>query len=71
MLIDDDETIICANPGLTAQQIAGILFGVNGYAERVHAACSALAYAARVKRQGAGKPGDPFTYHPNQPAPGG
>jgi hypothetical protein len=64
MLIDDIERTIRANPGLKATQIAQVLYGRDGYAERINNGCLALARVGRIKRLGRGGPGDPFTYHP-------
>jgi len=64
MLLDDIERIICEKPGLTATQIARVLFGASGYGERVNHICLALARVGRIERRGRGGPGDPFTYFP-------
>lgn len=66
MLIDDVERTIRDNPGLTATQLARILFGRHGYAERINGACHALARLGRVERRGRGGFGDPFRYYPSQ-----
>jgi hypothetical protein len=62
MLADDVEKVICQNPGLTAREIAHILFGIDGYHDRVGNTCHALAETGRVERRGRGGPGEPFTY---------
>jgi hypothetical protein len=67
MLLDDVERIIRTKPGLTATQIARVLFGADGYAEQVNYSCLRLARAGRIERRGRGGPGDPFTYHPIDP----
>jgi len=64
MLIDDVERIVTATPGLTATQIARALSGVDGYGERVRAACQELYSSGRFGRIGNGGPGDPFRYYP-------
>jgi hypothetical protein len=64
MLLDDVERIIREKPGLTATQIARLLFGAGGYAEKVNHSCLALARVGRVERYGRGGPGNPFTYYP-------
>jgi hypothetical protein len=67
MLLDDVERTICANPGLTATQIARVLFGADGYAEQVNHSCLGLVRVGRIERRGRGGPGDPFTYYPIDP----
>ena len=64
MLVDDVETIIIDNPGLTAREIAEKLFGSDGYQERVDAACRRLIEQKRVRRHGEGHAGKPYRYHP-------
>lgn len=64
MLIDDVERIVRTRPGLSATQIAGALFGIDGYGERVRSACQALQRFGRIERAGKGGPGDPFRYFP-------
>ena len=64
MLIDDVERIMRTQPGLSATQIAGALFGIDGYGERVRSACRALYLTGRIARTGQGRPGDPFRYFP-------
>ena len=64
MLLDDVERTIHEKPGLTATQIARMLYGANGYAEQVNHSCLALTQVGRIERRGRGAPGDPFTYHP-------
>ena len=64
MLIDDIKEVIHRTPGLTATQIAEILFGPDGYHQRVASMCLALWEHGRVERRGNGGPGDPFTYYP-------
>jgi LysR family transcriptional regulator, hca operon transcriptional activator len=66
MLIDDIEKLICRTPGLTATALARVLFGGDGYNQRVNAECRTLVFARRIERRGRGGPGDPFTYHPTQ-----
>ena len=65
MLIDDVEKIVRTRPGLSAKQIAGALFGLDGYGERVRSACQALHHSGRIERTGEGGPGDPFRYFPS------
>ena len=67
MLLDDVERIIRERPGLTATQIARVLFGANGYAEQVNHSCLALARVGRIERRGRGGPGAPFAYYPLDP----
>jgi hypothetical protein len=67
MLLDDIERIIREKPGLTATQIARVLYGPNGYAERVNHGCLALTRVNRIARRGGGGPGDPFTYYSLDP----
>ena len=64
VLIDDVERQIRRTPGLTAMELARVLFGDNGYDQRVSAECRALAYVGRIERRGKGGPGHPFTYFP-------
>ncbi len=64
MLIDDIERIIQTTPGLTATQIARERYGINGYGERVRAACQMLHHAGRIERTGQGGPGDPYRFYP-------
>jgi hypothetical protein len=64
MLLDDVERIIKEKPGLTATQMARLLFGSNGYAERINGACRILERSGRIERRGRGGPGNPFTYYP-------
>lgn len=63
-MLDELESLIHLMPGLTATELAEALFGLDGYHERVGAACRKLAEFGRVERRGAGGPGDPYTYHP-------
>ncbi len=63
MLIDDVEKLIGQSPGLTARQIAKVLFGNRGYPERVGPTCRSLCRSGRVERRGLGNSDDPFTYH--------
>ena len=67
MLLDDVERIISEKPGLTATQIARVLYGPRGYAEQVNHGCLALARLGRIERRGGGGPGDPFKYFPLGP----
>jgi hypothetical protein len=67
MLLDDVEKIIMEKPGLTATQMARLLFGSNGYAERINGACLGLLRSGRIERRGRGGPGAPFPYHPVDP----
>jgi hypothetical protein len=64
MLIDDIEKTIQTNPGLTATQIAKVIYGPQGYGEQVRTGCLALLRAGRIERRGRGGSGDPFTYYP-------
>jgi len=64
MLLDDVERIIREEPGLTATQIARLLLGPNGYAERINGACQVLLLSGRIEGRGRGGPGNPFTYYP-------
>jgi hypothetical protein len=66
MLIDDVERTIRDNPGLTATELARILYGRDGYAERINGACHALSRVGWVERQGRGGFADPFRYFPMQ-----
>ena len=54
MLIDDIEKVIRRTPGLTASQIADILFGPNGYHQQAASICQVLAQVRpdRTARQG-------------------
>lgn len=56
--------LISVKPGLRATQLAEALFGLNGYHERVGAACRMLVELGKVERHGNGGPGDPYTYYP-------
>lgn len=63
-MLDELERLIHLTPGLRATQLAEALFGVDGYHERVGAACRTLVQLGRAERRGSGGPGDPYTYHP-------
>ncbi len=64
MLIDDIEQVIRRTPGLTATEIARMLYGADGYHQRVGTTCTALVKAGRAEQRGKGGPGDPFIYFP-------
>jgi hypothetical protein len=64
MLIERVNCAVKARPGMTAREIAEFLFGIDGYGGRVGCACTDLAGAGRVIREGSGGPGDPYTYRP-------
>jgi hypothetical protein len=64
MLMDDVEGLIRRYPGRTASHLATLLYGVEGDAERVNGVCRLLVGLGRIRREGNGKPGDPYTYHP-------
>jgi hypothetical protein len=64
MLLDDVERVIRENPGLTATQIAKVLYGPHSYGERVRTACLMLSMAGQIERRGRGGPAEPFTYYP-------
>lgn len=61
-IADDILLLVTARPGLTEAQIAGRLFGRDGYQQRVNSTCRRLVREYRIERRGNGGPGDPFTY---------
>jgi hypothetical protein len=50
-------------PSLTAQDIAEMLYGPNGYQQLVDPTLRELVAAERLDQRGEGGPDDPFTYH--------
>jgi hypothetical protein len=64
MLIERINIVVAAHPGLTAREVAEILFGINGYGERVRPDLIRLIESGCITRQGSGGPADPYTYHP-------
>ena len=49
-------------PGRTERELAVMLFGRNGYQQRVNQVLRSLVKKKRVRRQGRGGPGGPFQY---------
>jgi len=61
--------VVMAQPGLSAEGIAGKLFGDKATMQRVNAACRKLVEERRLVRRGRGGPSDPLTYHlPTHPS---
>jgi len=60
---DDIELLVARTPGLTEAELAGQLFGREGYQQRVNSTCRHLINQGRIERHGRGGPSDPFTYH--------
>jgi hypothetical protein len=65
-LVDNIESAIRDNPGLTARQIDTMLFGDMGQSERVRGICRILWQLGRTERRGTGRPQDPFKYYSTQ-----
>lgn len=61
------EFLIQNGPGRTEEQIAEAIFGAQGYQQRVNQDCNLLVNRRKVERRGAGRPGDPYRYHPITP----
>lgn len=57
------EDLVGRRPGLTEAEIASILFGADGYQQRVNSDCRWLVGQGRIRRQGDGGPADPFRYY--------
>ena len=53
-------------PGRTESELAGAIFGREGYQQRVNGDCNLLVDRKRVERRGVGGPADPYRYHPVQ-----
>jgi hypothetical protein len=66
MLIEKIEQVVQRTPGLTATQIAGAIFGFDGYHQRVSALCRELVKLGRIERRGKGGPSHALTYFPKQ-----
>lgn len=64
MLRDDVERIVGERPGRTATELARVLYGVDGYQERINPVLRALIAAGCIERRGSGGPSDPFRYFP-------
>jgi hypothetical protein len=62
-LANDLERLIARMPGLTEAQLAKMIYGKDGYQQKVNSACRQLVHAGRVERRGKGYALDPFTYH--------
>lgn len=71
MLIDDVERVLRNRSGGTATELARVLYGFDGYQERINPALRLLCATGRAWRQGSGGPGDPYRYFANAPAPRG
>jgi hypothetical protein len=56
---------IMRRPGMTEAEIAGSLFGRDGYQQKINPACRRLLATGKILREGKGGPGDPFTYRIN------
>ena len=61
-LKDEVEALVKRSPGLTEAEIAGELFGGDGYQQRVNSVCRELIAQGRIARRGRGGPADPFRY---------
>jgi hypothetical protein len=64
--VDNIESAIRDNPGLSAKQIEQLLFGDIGQGERVHGICRILWQLGRAERRGTGRAHDPFKYYSTQ-----
>ena len=53
-------------PGRTESELAGAIFGQEGYQQRVNGDCNLLVNRKQVERRGVGGPADPYRYHPVQ-----
>jgi hypothetical protein len=49
--------------GMTEAELSRLLFGKDGYQQRVNTTCRLMIARGELERRGAGGPGDPFTYH--------
>jgi hypothetical protein len=61
-LLQNIETVIRSNPGLTEAEIAAALFGKAGYQQKVNPICRQLVKDGRICRVGIGGARNPFTY---------
>jgi|KBSSwiS6_1023812.scaffolds.fasta_scaffold92673_2 hypothetical protein len=57
------EAVIRKHPGLTESELAKTLYGWQGYAQQVNAACRQLVKLGKIERRGKGY-SEPFTYYP-------
>jgi hypothetical protein len=64
MLLEKVERLIHKTPGLTATELAKMLFGLDADQSRISSECRLLAHVKRVERRGSGGPGDPYRYFP-------
>ena len=62
-LANDLEVLIARMPGMTESQLAKMMYGNDGYQQKVNSACRQLVHAGRVERRGKGYALDPFTYY--------
>ena len=56
------EALVGRRGGLTEAQIADELF-TEPYQQRVNSTCRRLVKEGRLRREGKGGPGDPFSYY--------
>jgi len=63
-MIDTLRRLIHETPGRTATELARMLYGHDGYAERIGPALRTLCYAGHISRSGNGGPADPYRYGP-------
>jgi hypothetical protein len=59
---DRIESLVRRCGGLTEAQIADELF-TNAYQQRVNSTCRRLVRESRLRREGKGGRGDPYTYY--------
>ena len=65
-MADAIETLIARHPGITAAQIAQLLFASGCDSERVDLMCRRLIAEGRIKRSGGGTIASPFAYAPKR-----
>ena len=54
---------VAERPGLTEEELAHAIFGMEGYQQRVNSTCRRLIARGEIERHGDGGPSEPFTYH--------
>jgi len=64
MLIETVKRLVQERPGSTATQLAAVLYGKDGYSERINPTLRVLCRSGHIERQGSGGPRDPYRYFP-------